>query len=123
MMKQAAVIQCTKRSNAVEAHERAAGAARFDPHHAADQIEDDQQASMPRMAMPPIQRSVTWWKCRQSRPAGCSIVQAFWSGSVQRPEIRPSSLSSLSSLTALAVGLTDCPDCAAGRRRAPRKRR
>ena len=59
--------------------------------------------------MPPIQGSVTWWKRRQSRPAGCSIVQAFWSGSVQRPVMRLSSLSSLSSLesTELAVGLTD----------------
>ena len=25
---------------------------------------------MPTMAIPPIQRSVTLWKCRQSRPAG-----------------------------------------------------
>ena len=62
---------------------------------------------MPMMAMPPIQGSVTWWKWRQSRPAGCSMVQAFWSGSVQRPSICLSSRSSCSSLTALAVGLTE----------------
>src|SRR5712691_8430035 len=62
---------------------------------------------MPRIAMPPIQRSVTSWKWRQSRPAGCSIVQAFWSGMVQRPEIRLSSSRSLASGTTLAVGLTE----------------
>ena len=58
--------------------------------------------------MAPIQRSVTSWKCRQSRPAGCSMVQAFWSGMLQRPEMRLSSCNSCSSLTALAVGLTGC---------------
>src|SRR5262247_1571341 len=62
---------------------------------------------MPRIEMAPIQRSVTSWKCRQSRPAGCSIVQAFWSGNVQRPEIRLSSPRSWLSLTELAVGLTE----------------
>src|SRR5262249_42286971 len=35
------------------------------------------------------------------------MVQAFWSGMVQRPEIRSSSLNSWSSLTELAVGLTE----------------
>ena len=42
---------------------------------------------------------------RGRRAARC--VQAFWSGSVQRPEIRLSSLSSCFSLTELAVGLTE----------------
>jgi hypothetical protein len=28
----------------------------------------------PTIAMAPIQRKVTSWKCRQSRPAGCSMV-------------------------------------------------
>ena len=35
MMKQVAVIQCTKRSNALKRTMRAAGAAALDPHHAA----------------------------------------------------------------------------------------
>ena len=42
MMKQVAVIQWTKRSKRVEAHDRAAGSAALDHHHAAHQIEDDQ---------------------------------------------------------------------------------
>ena len=43
MMKQVAVIQCTKRSNALKRTTRAPGPPDLDPHHAADQIEDHQQ--------------------------------------------------------------------------------
>ena len=81
MMKQVAVIQCTKRSKRVEAHDRAARAAALDPHHAADQIEDA-----------PAAPACRGWRSRRSsaaspggirrhsRPAGCSSTPAFWSG-------------------------------------------
>ena len=42
-MKQLAVIQCTRRSNAGKAHQHAPGPPGLDPHHAAGQIEEDEQ--------------------------------------------------------------------------------
>ena len=35
--------------------------------------------------MAPIQRSVTWWNSRQSRPAGWISTPSFLSGMVPRP--------------------------------------
>src|SRR5665647_1045568 len=61
---------------------------------------------MPRMAIPPIQRSVTLRNSRQSRPAGCSRTPERWSGILTRPWIRLSSCKSCCSFTELAVGLT-----------------
>ena len=58
------------------------------------------------MAIPPIQRSVTFRNSRQSRPAGCSSTPERWSGMLTRPWIRLSSCRSCCSFTALAVGLT-----------------
>ena len=43
------------------------------------------RASMPRMAMPPIQGSELRWKSRHSRPAGWIRLEAIWSGIVIRP--------------------------------------
>ena len=73
--------------------------------------------------MPPIQRSVTSWNWRQSRPAGCSIrLQDFWSGMLtRRDRDRRSALKSCCSLTALAVGLTERR--LLGARRQPRRQR
>src|SRR5437868_4799295 len=61
---------------------------------------------MPRMAMPPIHRSVTLRNSRQSRPAGCSRTPERWSGMLTRPWTRLSSCRSCCSFTELAVGLT-----------------
>src|SRR5947207_2577948 len=69
-------------------------------------------AIMPRMAMPPTQRSVTSRKLRQSRPCGCSSTPERASGILTRPWIRFSSCSSCCSLTELAVGLTEFGCCA-----------
>ena len=53
----------------VEAHDVDAGAAGFDPHHAAHEIENDEQTpSMPSMAMAPIHGSHTSWNWRHIRP-------------------------------------------------------
>src|SRR5262245_14695409 len=62
---------------------------------------------MPRITMAPIQRRVTWWNWRQSRPAGCSSTPVRASGKELRPCILCSSLSSSCSLTDCAVGLTE----------------
>ena len=65
---------------------------------------------MPRIAIAPIQRSVTSWNWRQSRPPGWISVPDFWSGMLTRPPIVPppcSALSSCCSFTELAVGLTE----------------
>ena len=43
MMKQVAVIQCTRRSNALKRTSVRPERPDFDPHHAADQVEHDQQ--------------------------------------------------------------------------------
>src|SRR5215510_13003655 len=67
---------------------------------------------MPRMAMAPIQRSVTLWKRRQSRPSGWMRTPAFSSGMVIRPWTWLSCRSRSCSLTELAVGLTDAGCCA-----------
>ena len=42
---------------------------------------------MPRIAIAPIQRSVTSWNWRQSRPPGWISVPDFWSGMLTRPPI------------------------------------
>ncbi len=63
MMKQVAVIQCTKRSKALKRTIVRPERPLFDPHHAADQIERDQQEQACRgWRCAPIQRSVTWLK-------------------------------------------------------------
>src|SRR3569623_1071826 len=69
-------------------------------------------ASMPRIAIPPIQRNVTLWKYRQSRPAGCSSTPDRLSGMLTRPCIRSNSFNSCCSWTARAVG-SACGDCCA----------
>src|SRR5437879_3950715 len=61
---------------------------------------------MPRIEIPPIQRSVTFLNSRQSRPAGCTSTLERWSGMLTRPWIRSSSCRSCCSLTELAVGFT-----------------
>jgi hypothetical protein len=78
MMKQVAVTQCTKRSNALKAHHGAPGAARLDLDHAADQVEQhqhDQHAEDDDGADP---GRVTWWNCRQSCPAGWIRTWPTW---------------------------------------------
>src|SRR5215472_2646225 len=64
--------------------------------------------------MPPIQRKVTSWKWRQSRPAGCSRVYDLASGMLPRPRTVLDCCSSCCSLTAFFVGLTACVCAAAG---------
>jgi hypothetical protein len=65
------------------------------------------------MAMAPIQRNVTWWNWRQSRPAGCSSTCDLASGSVPRPWILLSSFRSSCSFTDCACGLTVLGCCCA----------
>src|ERR1700730_10565102 len=62
---------------------------------------------MPRIAIPPSQCSVTSWKSRQSRPAGCSILYDLTSGMLPRPLMMRICCSSCCSFTELAVGLTE----------------
>ena len=74
MTKQVAVIQCTKRSKALNrTMVRPERPASIRTMPRTDRTATS-SASMPRMAMPPIQCSVTLWNSRQSRPAGCSSV-------------------------------------------------
>ena len=72
-MKQLAVIQWTNRSKRVEAFDLAARPPVLDlaPCRATDRRQTI-SPSMPSTAMPPIQRKVTSWKWRHSRPSGCS---------------------------------------------------
>src|SRR5215831_31882 len=62
---------------------------------------------MPRIAIVPSQYSVTSWKRRQSRPAGCSILYDLTSGMLPRPLMMRISCNSCCSFTELAVGLTE----------------
>src|SRR5215475_9816891 len=62
---------------------------------------------MPRIAIAPSQYSVTSWKRRQSRPAGCSILYDLTSGMLPRPLMMRISCNSCCSFTELAVGLTE----------------
>ena len=113
MMKQVAVIQCTKRSKALKRTSVRPERPALDAHHAADQIEDDEQ-----------QRACRGWRCRRSsaasprgnaasraRPAARSRT-TWYRGWCRGPGYCLSSCSSCCSLTALAVGLTEVGCCA-----------
>src|SRR5262249_52051170 len=65
---------------------------------------------MPRIAIVPSQYSVTSWKRRQSRPAGCSMLYDLTSGMLPRPLMMRICCSSCCSFTELAVGLTAAPE-------------
>ncbi len=70
MMKQVAVIQCVKRSRLAKrtsVFPENPFSTRMRPRTMRNTASS---ATMPRMAMPPIQGSVLRWKSRQLRPAG-----------------------------------------------------
>src|SRR5215468_9713430 len=92
--KQVAVIQCTRRSNMLK---------RTSVRH----DRPDSSLTIPRITIVPSQYSVTSWKRRQSRPAGCSILYDLTSGMLPRPLMMRISCNSCCSFTELAVGLTE----------------